>query len=239
MRSVELEPIVIAESWAESWKPHLAGLLSQVVSCDRCVVYEVDSELNAIGHVPHDGNHRWVSRYHRHFMDIDPMRPANFAAKRESLIVTGWNFAADRLQRSSYYENFMRPLGQLHKAEMFFRGPSGRLIGGVRLSRSSRAGPFAGSEISLLQSMQPVAESFALQAVNSGLRERSGHFNSLTEREWEVVCWAAKGLSNKEICGKMGTSLPTVKSQIAHAFRKLRIRRRAELISLFHSSGDQ
>ena len=56
-------------------KLHLARILSGVVPCDRCVVYDIDGELIPNGHIAHDGDTRWVEPY-RHFLDIDPMRPA-------------------------------------------------------------------------------------------------------------------------------------------------------------------
>ncbi len=224
-----------AELSPHSAKLHLARILSEVVPCDRCVVYDIDSELTPGGHIAHDGDTRWVEPY-RHFLNIDPMRPELYAKSDDNIIITGWNFAPDRLYRSSYYEGFMRPLGQRHKAEMFFRSRSGRLIGGARLSRRSDRGAFRESEISMLQLLRPVLESHINQLATLGVHDRTGPFTKLTAREWEVVQLAAQGLSNKAICERLGTGLPTVKSQIASAFRKLSLRTRAELITLFFAS---
>ncbi len=230
-----------AEHAPHTPKQHLARILSGVVPCDRCVVYDIDGELIPKDHTAHDGETRWVEPY-RHFVDIDPMRPALFAKSDDNILVTGWNFAPDRLYRSAYYEGFMRPLGQRHKAEMFFRSRSGRLIAGARLSRRSDRGAFLETEISMLQLLRPVLESHINQMAAHGVHDRTGPFTKLTAREWDVVQLAAQGLSNKVICDRLGTGLPTVKSQLASAFRKLSLRTRAELITLFfasHSEGEQ
>lgn len=223
------------ETPTHSAKLHLARLLSGVVPCDRCVVYDIDNDLVPNGHIAHDGDTRWVDPY-THFLSIDPMRPELYVKSANNLIVTGWNYASDRLLRSAYYEGFMRPLGQRHKAELFFRSRNGRLIAGARLSRRSDSGAFGEQEISLLQLLQPVLESHVNQMAVVGVHDRSGPFAKLSEREWDVVRLAAEGLSNKAICDRLGTGLPTVKSQLASAFRKLSLRNRAELITLFCAS---
>ena len=191
-----------AEISPQAAKRHLARILSGVLPCDRCVVYDIDGELIPNGHTAHDGDTRWVTPY-RDFLDIDPMRPALFAKSSDNIIVTGWNYAPDRLYRSAYYEGFMRPLGQRHKAELFFRNRSGRLIAGARLSRRSDRGAFQGAEISMLQLLRPVLESHLNQIASHGVRHRSGPFAKLTAREWEVVHLAAQGLSNKAICERL------------------------------------
>jgi DNA-binding CsgD family transcriptional regulator len=38
-----------------------------------------------------------------------------------------------------------------------------------------------------------------------------------------------EGLSNKEICRRLGTTLPTVKTQLRNVFRKLGVSGRSEL----------
>ncbi|MFZ1105203.1 MAG: helix-turn-helix transcriptional regulator [Hyphomicrobiaceae bacterium] len=223
---------------AQLTKAHLARLLSRVVRCDRCVVYDIGEDLMPFGHMPHDGETRWVRPY-ENVASIDPMRPELHVKSASSLIVTGWNYPDDRLYRSAYYEGFMRPCGQRHKAELFFRNHSGRLIGGARLARRPEAGAFTGREVALLQLLQPVMESHINWAAMLGVEDRTGPFARLSAREWEVVRLAAAGLPNKVIGGRHGTSLPTVKSQLASAFRKLSVRSRAELMALFFAARDR
>ncbi len=48
----------------------------------------------------------------------------------------------------------------------------------------------------------------------------------LTAREWEVVHWVSRGMTNKEIARQLDISDTTVKTHLQHVFKKLEIRRR-------------
>jgi DNA-binding NarL/FixJ family response regulator len=52
----------------------------------------------------------------------------------------------------------------------------------------------------------------------------------LTAREQEVVKWAIRGMTNKEIAAHLGISDKTVKTHLGSVFNKLKISRRSELI---------
>jgi DNA-binding CsgD family transcriptional regulator len=53
----------------------------------------------------------------------------------------------------------------------------------------------------------------------------------LTGREAEVYALLAQGLTNRLIAGRLGLSLPTVKTHLAHIFRKLGAQSRFEAVS--------
>jgi DNA-binding CsgD family transcriptional regulator len=59
---------------------------------------------------------------------------------------------------------------------------------------------------------------------------RARDWSSLTATERQVAALAAEGLTNPEIAGVLFLSLGTVKSHLAHVFRKLGITRRRELV---------
>ncbi len=54
----------------------------------------------------------------------------------------------------------------------------------------------------------------------------------LSDREHEVVIWAAHGMTNNEIATRLGISAKTVKTHLQNVFRKLKIRRRVQLSAL-------
>jgi DNA-binding NarL/FixJ family response regulator len=61
-------------------------------------------------------------------------------------------------------------------------------------------------------------------------------WRSLTSREREIVEQVQRGLSNQEIAVQLGISAKTVKAHLHVIFRKLRLRRRYELLRVsFHS----
>jgi DNA-binding NarL/FixJ family response regulator len=55
---------------------------------------------------------------------------------------------------------------------------------------------------------------------------------ALTPREHEVVLWAVQGMTNKEIAAQLCISAKTVKTHLEKVFRKLNLRRRAQLSPL-------
>jgi two-component system, NarL family, response regulator LiaR len=59
-----------------------------------------------------------------------------------------------------------------------------------------------------------------------------GMWEVLSDREHEVVRWAAQGMTNTEIATQLGISAKTVKTHLQNVFRKLRIGRRAQLLRL-------
>ncbi len=59
----------------------------------------------------------------------------------------------------------------------------------------------------------------------------------LSAKGVEVLCLAAKGLSNKEIGTRLGISEATVKSYFVDVFQKLNVRSRTEAIYVSLKSG--
>jgi RNA polymerase sigma factor (sigma-70 family) len=76
----------------------------------------------------------------------------------------------------------------------------------------------------LLESLRQRMEE--LQRPLSAMRE------ALTDREQEVVIWAVRGMTNKEIATHLGISAKTVKTHLQNAFRKLKVSRRGQLLRL-------
>lgn len=62
-------------------------------------------------------------------------------------------------------------------------------------------------------------------------------FSELTDREREMVVFAAHGLSNDEIAGRLFLSPLTVKTHLNRAMSKLSVRDRAQLVVLAYQSG--
>jgi len=59
----------------------------------------------------------------------------------------------------------------------------------------------------------------------------------LTEREREVLCLVARGLSNDEIAGKLFQSPLTTKTHVSRIITKLAVRDRAQLVVIAYESG--
>jgi len=59
----------------------------------------------------------------------------------------------------------------------------------------------------------------------------------LTEREREVLCLVARGLSNDEIAGQLFLSPLTTKTHVSRIITKLAVRDRAQLVVIAYESG--
>jgi DNA-binding NarL/FixJ family response regulator len=61
--------------------------------------------------------------------------------------------------------------------------------------------------------------------------------DELTEREREVLCLVAQGLSNAELAQTLRVSLPTAKTHVSRILTKLDARDRTQLVILAYQSG--
>ena len=76
-------------------------------------------------------------------------------------------------------------------------------------------------------------------AGKGGRHISAGYFDGvgLTQMEFEVLWWVARGLDNRAIAAAMTKSEKTVRNQVSTIFRKLNVRSRAEAIVLTREAG--
>ena len=102
----------------------------------------------------------------------------------------------------------------------------------------------------LLNAIRVVAEGEALLAPSITRRliahfsrtsplppERRRDLGQLTEREREVLCLLARGLSNTELAGTLHVSLPTIKTHVSRILTKLGARDRTQLVVFAYEAG--
>ena len=78
--------------------------------------------------------------------------------------------------------------------------------------------------------LQPsIAEKIMLR-MSSQTETLQSKTDLLSEREFEVMCLAARGLPNKEIARRLGLSIRTVHSHLANIFMKMQVGSRTEAI---------
>ena len=91
--------------------------------------------------------------------------------------------------------------------------------------------------LQLLESVehQPALQAFIRSLLSAWPCQESPHAiavleEGLTEREREVVCLAAKGMSNDEIGKQLSLALGTVKWHLHNIYEKLKVRNRTQAI---------
>ena len=90
-----------------------------------------------------------------------------------------------------------------------------------------------------------VAPSLLLEALHqdSGIpvpppAEPATHRPGLTERQREIVRWAARGMSNKQIARQLGISPETVKTHLHHVFEREGVHGRIALLLAHHAATE-
>lgn len=98
----------------------------------------------------------------------------------------------------------------------------------LRAIRSVGSGLFAVDPALLMLAMAGVPEEREPAVPESP----PGNWSQLTERQREIVRWAAQGLSNKQIARHLGISPETVKSHLHHVFERAGVSGRMALLAM-------
>jgi DNA-binding NarL/FixJ family response regulator len=106
--------------------------------------------------------------------------------------------------------------------------PPEELVHGVRIA--------AGGEALLAPSVtRRLIEEFTRS--RAPVQPRSGEFDTLTERERDVLRLLARGLSNAEIAGELHVGEATIKTHVAHVLDKLDLRDRVQAVIYAYKVG--
>ncbi|MCL4746777.1 MAG: hypothetical protein KJZ83_15405 [Burkholderiaceae bacterium] len=217
----------------EEVKRQILAASRAIVPVARGCIYGVGLDLVPFGHLPDDGETRWIPLYRDRYAAIDPFHPRYFANHRDSVFCTnrGGGSAA---QQQAYVQGFRRPMGMAFKTEIFLRDRNGRIIGGLRLSRTLDMGDFREWEVEALRAMQPVFSSAWLATLTEARAPCTSA--SLTAREKEVLQFMLEGATNKRICLELDLALPTVKCHVKNILRKTGASSRSQVVAQYYQA---
>jgi DNA-binding CsgD family transcriptional regulator len=152
------------------------------------------------------------------------------------------------LHALNLYREFYGPIGLEHQVAFTLPHEPTRLLG-VALSRRDR--DFGDDEVALLDRARPFLiqayrnaiayshmQADLRQARDAQLPPAGGRLGErmaarrMTDREVEVLRWAAAGRSDGEIAAALGISSRTVQKHLERSFRKLAVRTRADAARL-------
>jgi DNA-binding CsgD family transcriptional regulator len=174
----------------------------------------------------------WWKEYAREVEAVAMASLRNRGAQTDSNV-----FSEDQKSRLSFYTDIFGPLRVkdamfCHVGQTLIDGP---MMGLVRQGRTARK--FSNAALELVRDLLP------LLRVADGLLGRlapaardSIPIAKLTRREQEIVELVLLGYTNPEIALALGTSVNTVRNQLALVFRKTGASTRAELVALILSS---
>lgn len=178
-------------------------------------------------------------QYGRRHQDVDPFAPGRFAAVDVSVIDSSGLPERAVLSRTPYFTEFLGSIGMAGQTTLLIRS-DGRITAGIDLLRPAGTA-IAGEQLALLRSSQALIEhayTCALRIPSESGSERLASAVPLTRREAEVVRLVAGGATNREAARALVVSEATVKTHLMHAFAKLGVRTRGQLISLLASERD-
>jgi DNA-binding CsgD family transcriptional regulator len=134
----------------------------------------------------------------------------------------------DERGRSSFYAEYMRPLGASSAALVLIRSGSGRSHV-LSFSRHGRS-VFRERDLTVLRGVRSALAVVARICPQMAARPE-GQKPRLTPREAEIAGYVIRGLRNAEIAALCGSSPFTVRNQLAMIFQKLEVTTRAELVA--------
>lgn len=204
------------------------GVFFLLRRADRAQTAAVTRQVSAAGLAA------YVGYYHTLDLFLQPESLRRIArcgaALRDQLIEPG------RFRRSEFYQDFLRA-EDIEDLMGIFAETGLDHVGTLGLFRGRRERPFDRRDG---QRLQAIVGHLSHNLRNALLYQRrqtprlaDSPLAALSEREWDVLVYAAEGLTNREIAERLGIAEPTVKKHCQRMFAKTGCANRAGLVALF------
>lgn len=173
-----------------------------------------------------------LRRYESYFQFHDPITPT--LQKRRKATPVSEVMRHDRLEKTEFFNDFLKQDGLCYGLN-FFAYDRGDNIGDLRIWRGANREDFTPRDAQIVDAVGPSlvnalvrARIISEQAPSLRFCQIAGDLD-FTQREAEVSDLLVTGMTDEEICIKLGFSKPTLRSHIAAIFRKSGLNRRTQL----------
>lgn len=173
-----------------------------------------------------------LRNYEAYFQFRDPITPT--LQKRRKATPVSQIMRHDRLARTEFFNDFLKQDGLCYGIN-YFAYDRGDNIGDLRIWRGQGREDFTPRDAQIVDAIGPSFVNALVRARHVDDRGRSLRFQQIkdsigfTLREAEVADLLVTGLSDEEVCGKLGVSKPTLRSHVTSIFRKSGLNRRTQL----------
>lgn len=173
-----------------------------------------------------------LRRYENYYQFRDPITPT--LQKRRRATPVSEVMRHDRLVRTEFYNDFLRKDGLCYGIN-FFAYDRGENIGDLRIWRGVGGEDFTPRDARIVDAIGPSIVNALVRAKAADAHAPSLRFAQIgsdvgfTARESEVADLLVIGMSDAEICRKLGFSKPTLRSHIGSIFRKSGRSRRSQI----------
>ena len=173
-----------------------------------------------------------LRRYESYFQFHDPITPT--LQRRKKATPVSDVMRHDRLVKTEFFNDFLKQDGLCYGIN-YFAYDRGDNIGDLRIWRGANREDFTPRDALIVDAVGPSLVNALIRARNNEQRMPSLRFAQIagdlgfSEREAEVSDLLVTGLTDDEICCKLGFSKPTLRSHIASIFRKSGLNRRTQL----------
>lgn len=173
-----------------------------------------------------------LDRYESYFQFRDPI--THTLQRRRHATPVSEIMRHDKLVRTEFFNDFLKQDGLCYGLN-FFAYDRGDNIGDLRIWRGANREDFSPRDAQIVDAIGPSLVNALLRARRSEATGGAQRFVQIcgdigfTLREAEVADLLVTGLSDQEICEKLGVSKPTLRSHIGSIFQKSGLNRRSQL----------
>ena len=233
--------VTLAEPLGEhEVRERIGAHMLELLEADYYASYVWDSARGVFGgRVALNMDDANLAAYEAYYQHRDPITPLMQPRRGPTLVEQV--MPQSQLVKTEFFSDFLFRDG-LYWGVNLYAWDGDANIGDMRIWRSRRRARFGTDTLELLELVKP-----AYVAALKRERGRAAHDelakpprvpqSTLSERELEIVRLAALGLRDKAIAQRLGIGFTTVRTHLGHAFRKLGVENRTQLVERWARAG--